>query len=350
MSLGNELLYDFWYLAAPGRSLRKGRTRGRVMLGQGVLIGRDAVGAVFALRDFCPHRGVPLSYGKFDGREIQCCFHGWRFDCTGTCTKIPSLLPTQTFRIDRVKTGRFPCREVEGNIWVYIPRPGNEPPADADLPAVPSTPEMGNGIYRLAAKTIYPCTMDQAAISLVDPAHVSYVHRSWWWRGGTSVKIKEKRFEPSPLGFDMVWHEPSANSKGYRLFGKNMMTEIRFQLPGLRVESIKVGGGQICTLMALTPIGPNETELNLFFYWTSRWITPFFPLFRKFARTFLEQDRAILDKQRQGLNGDPDLMLINDADRPTRWYLQLKKEMVAARNEGRPFQNPIQPTVLRWQT
>jgi len=35
-----------------------------------------------------------------------------------------------------------------------------------------------------------------------------------------------------------------------------------------------------------------------------------------FVRQIIEQDPDILDKQRQGLNEDPPLILINDADKP----------------------------------
>src|SRR5947199_1934515 len=79
-------LADMWYLALAGHKLRRGRTVGMQLLGRPVLIGRDKAGAVFALNDRCPHRGIPLSHGTFDGTEVECCYHGWRFDCSGTCT------------------------------------------------------------------------------------------------------------------------------------------------------------------------------------------------------------------------------------------------------------------------
>src|SRR5438105_12177220 len=83
-------LREAWYYAAPGRGLGRGKLLARVMLGEAIVIGRDSDDAVFALRDPCPHRGMPLSEGRFDGREIECCYHGWRFDTAGACTAIPS--------------------------------------------------------------------------------------------------------------------------------------------------------------------------------------------------------------------------------------------------------------------
>src|ERR1044071_1240662 len=88
-------LREVWYYAVPGRRLGHGRTLAKTILGEPLLLGRDRAGAVFALRDICAHRGMPLSRGRFDGTEIECCYHGWRFDTAGRCTAIPSLVDDQ---------------------------------------------------------------------------------------------------------------------------------------------------------------------------------------------------------------------------------------------------------------
>ena len=53
----------------PGGRLKTGRLVAMTLLGEPLVFGRDHAGAPFALRDNCPHRGVPLSYGAFDGKE-----------------------------------------------------------------------------------------------------------------------------------------------------------------------------------------------------------------------------------------------------------------------------------------
>src|SRR4029077_12063950 len=109
-------LREAWYYAMPGRGLRDGRALARTMLGDPILLGRGRDGAVFALRDICPHRGMPLSAGNFDGGEIECCYHGWRFAPDGRCTAIPSLAEGQAFDLSTVGVARYPAREVQGNI------------------------------------------------------------------------------------------------------------------------------------------------------------------------------------------------------------------------------------------
>src|SRR5580704_15680294 len=220
-------LREAWYYAAAGRQLRRGRVLARVMLGEPVLIGRDRDGAVFALRDICPHRGMPLSAGHFDGREIECCYHGWRFDTRGRCTLIPSLVPGQSFTPGQIRTRLYPAREVQGNIWVFF---GEDPAAAPDIPVLEGfdgrAPDLVESVRFAAA-------IDHAVIGLMDPAHGPFVHRAWWWRSRRSIQEKAKAFAPSPFGFTMTRHAPSRNSRAYRLLGGAPETEIVFRLPSI---------------------------------------------------------------------------------------------------------------------
>ena len=51
-------LREAWYYAVPSQRLRARAMLAKVMLGEPVLIGRNAKGVPFALRDLCPHRGM----------------------------------------------------------------------------------------------------------------------------------------------------------------------------------------------------------------------------------------------------------------------------------------------------
>src|SRR5438874_7646816 len=77
-----------------------------------LVLGRTAEGKAFAMRDSCPHRGIPLSYGRLDGVVVECCYHGWRFDaCSGQCVEIPSLSSQDKLKVERIFAGHFPCEE-----------------------------------------------------------------------------------------------------------------------------------------------------------------------------------------------------------------------------------------------
>ena len=339
-----DWLRDLWYYALPGHRLKRGGHLHRTLLGEPLLVGRDADGRVFAFRDICPHRGIPLSYGRFDGREVECPYHGWRFDTAGRCTLVPSLVEGQKLNLGKLGVRSYPAREVQGNVWVWFGEPSEA------LPEPPSVPGIGERGYDLCQTMIFPSDLDHAVIGLMDPAHGPYVHRSWWWRTKASVHAKQKKFAPSHLGFAMVRHRPSSNSRAYKILGGTPETEIRFQLPGVRIEHVQAGRHVFCGLTAVTPIKPGRTEVNHLIWWTMPWLSLLKPLLKPFARTFLEQDRRVVERQQEGLRHDPKLMLVNDADVQARWYYKLKKEWQRSRAEGREFVNPVPETTLRWRS
>jgi len=87
-----EMLWEFWYPALRSDQLGPRKLRRTMLLDVPLVLGRDASGKPFALRDVCPHRAFPLSFGQFDGRAVECAYHGWQFDAyTGQCVHIPSL-------------------------------------------------------------------------------------------------------------------------------------------------------------------------------------------------------------------------------------------------------------------
>jgi phenylpropionate dioxygenase-like ring-hydroxylating dioxygenase large terminal subunit len=337
-------LREAWYYACPSARLKPGQMRAKVMLGEPLLIGRDADGSVFALRDICPHRGMPLSAGRFDAGQIECCYHGWRFDTAGRCTLIPALVAGQSFPLQRVRLQSYPTHEVQGNIWVFF---GTDPAA---APPVPVLEGLADATPRLVETVAFAAAIDHAVVGLMDPAHGPFVHRAWWWRSRRSIHAKAKAFAPAPWGFAMTRHAPSANSRGYRLLGGSPETEIVFRLPAVRIEHIRSGRHAVCNLTAITPIDNQTSEINHCIYWTAPWLSALKPLLRPYVRAFLHQDRRIMERQRQGLRWNPPLMLIDDADTQAKWYYRLKREYRRARAESRPFENPIEPRTLRWRS
>jgi phenylpropionate dioxygenase-like ring-hydroxylating dioxygenase large terminal subunit len=337
-------LREAWYYAVPSRRLRRRAMLAKVMLGEPILIGRDATGVAFALRDPCPHRGMPLSAGHFDGSEIECCYHGWRFDTSGRCTAIPSLVPGQAFSPARVHTRSYPAREAQGNLWVYF---GEDP---GPAPEIPVLEGFGQCEPNLVETVRFGAAIDHAVVGLMDPAHGPFVHRAWWWRSRRSIQQKAKAFTPSPFGFTMTRHAPSQNSRAYRLLGGTPETEIAFRLPSVRVEHIRAGRHLVCNLTAITPIDHQVAEVNHCVYWTAPWLSAMKPVLLRYTRAFLHQDRDIMERQREGLRFNPPLTLIDDADTQAKWYYRLKREYHRARAENRPFQNPVEPRTLEWRS
>lgn len=340
---GAAPLREMWYYALPGNRLRPGKMQKKILLGEPVLLGRTSEGRVFAFRDICPHRGIPLSFGRFKNDEIECCFHGWRFNSAGHCTAIPSLPADQKFEIGRIGVATYPAREVQGNIWVFF---GNDP---ATAPEIPVLPDIGERAPQLTENLVAHCALDEAVYGLMDPSHNPYVHVSPWWRH-RSVHDKAKDFGPAPYGFTMKRHKPSTNLLPYKILGGAPETEIFFRLPSTRIEIIRFGRHTLYAMSAMTPLGEGETEMNYAAYWTAPWIAAVKPFAKLALRNFIKQDGRILAKQRLGLQYNPPLALIDDADTQARWYYRLKSEYARATSEHRPFVNPVKDRVLRWRS
>ena len=352
------LIYDDWYPAIRSDQLRRGQTATAMLLGIPLLMGRTADDKLFAMRDSCPHRGIPLSYGSFDATGVTCKYHGWRFDpVTGQCREIPSLTPEDTLDCTRIYASAFPCEERDGHAWVYVPGPGSGRVRTEDLHILPPVPEVAKfgSRYRwahLAAEL--PCNVDHGIIGLIDPAHGPFVHQSWWWRGGASIHVKEKQFEPIPQGFRMTAHAPSANSAPYKLlgvYGQPVTTTIDFVLPNRRYETIRCGDKWFSSLTTVTPTTATTCRIDVCGAWNVFYHVPFVTSIAKaFGRRFVEQDRQTMVEQAQGLQFNPSLMLIDDADRPAKWYFALKQARLQMAATGK-FEHPMTgPVLLHWRS
>lgn len=351
----SDLLRDLWYFAATSQELKRGKMFRREILGEPVVLGRDAEGRAFALRDICPHRAVPLSAGRIEAtngvQTVECPYHGWRFGTQdGVCKQIPSLVDGQPYEANRIRVRRFPTHEANGIVLVFV---SADPRFDGD-PSAP--PEFGLGdlvepkfvIYR-----IFAANMDNAVVGLMDPAHVPYVHNQWWWRPPSAgKKLKEKRFVPRERGWAIERHAPSGNSLAYRaLFGGEVTTEICFMLPGFRWEVVDNPTSRLFTLTCLTPENENSTRITQVTYWKNAPLLDVMkPILIPAGREFLDQDGRMVDLQNTGLSYAPSMLWIDDIDVQAKWYLKLKREWTKSREEGREFANPIEPTTLKWMS
>ena len=93
------------------------------LLGEPLVVVRPSTGNGRAFVDECPHRGAPLSLGRFEGDELVCAFHGWRFGPEGAATVHPfTRTVTHRSRLER-DSRRLPgvC-ERYGIVWVALER------------------------------------------------------------------------------------------------------------------------------------------------------------------------------------------------------------------------------------
>ncbi|MBL4869858.1 MAG: Rieske (2Fe-2S) protein, partial [Robiginitomaculum sp.] len=180
MSKLQTFVEDIWYFADFSYTLKRGSMQHKTIAGHPIVIGRGQDGAVFALRDICPHRAAPLSAGRIVGDSVECPYHGWRFGLSdGQCKEIPSICAGQKNPKDGIKLRNYPVQEQGSLVWIYIAKdkkftgnPPLDPPQFAQSHLKP----------RMVERLTLDAHVDHAVIGLMDPAHVSYLHKQWWWR------------------------------------------------------------------------------------------------------------------------------------------------------------------------
>ena len=220
----------------------------------------------------------------------------------------------------------------------------------AERRAVPELAKFGSRFRTAHLAADLPCNVDHGIIGLMDPAHGPFVHQAWWWRSRASIREKTKRFEPIPEGFRMSAHAPSGNSAPYKLlgvYGEPVETTIDFVLPNRRTEIIRCGDKWFSSLTTVTPVTASTCRIDVIAAWNVFYNVPFVtPIAKFFGAKFVRQDQETMIQQAEGLRHNPSLMLIDDADKPAKWYFALKQ----ARLEGtgkHPIDGPVE---LHWRS
>jgi len=174
-------LKNTWYVACMPDDFQD-KPLGRKICGESMVFYRGAKGQAFALEDFCPHRGAPLSLGFVKDGNLVCGYHGLEMGCEGKTIAMPGQ------RVRGFPAIRsFPVVERYGFVWVW---PGQVDKASEDL--IPKFEffdnpawAYGGGLYHIA------CDYRLMVDNLMDLTHETYVHAS---------TIGQKEIDEVPCG------------------------------------------------------------------------------------------------------------------------------------------------------
>ncbi len=207
-----ELIRQYWMPGLPSSELPEpdGPPKKVRLLGEDLVAFRDTRGEVGMLAANCPHRGAALFFGRNEECGLRCAYHGWKFDVSGRCVDMPNEPEESTFK-DKVRARAYPCRDVNGVIWVYM-GPRETPP-----------PFPTFEINTLPAEQVYPplmmleeCNYMQALEGDIDSSHIDFVHaklRPDSKGRGTWHRDKRPRLEMLPTDYGAcysarrVWHD-----------------------------------------------------------------------------------------------------------------------------------------------
>ncbi|MEM9154178.1 MAG: aromatic ring-hydroxylating dioxygenase subunit alpha [Cyanobacteria bacterium P01_F01_bin.33] len=159
----------FWYPVIPMNLLQEA-PQPFTLLGQPIVLWRTDTGMPAAVRDRCCHRSAQLSLGCINDGRICCPYHGWQFDETGACVRVPQLKEGSAIP-SGYKVEAYRCREQYGYAWVCLEEP------IADIPHIAETTTAG---YRTIHEFYEPwrCAGLRVMENELDLAHPTFVHTS----------------------------------------------------------------------------------------------------------------------------------------------------------------------------
>lgn len=160
---------DAWYVAAWDHEVTR-TPMSRTVAKKPMALYRQQDGTAVALADACWHRLAPLSKGTVIGDDVQCPYHGIRYNGAGRCT----FMPAQDTINPSARVQSFPVVERDRYVWVW---PGN--PEHADPALVPDMHQLSSPEWAGDGRTIEAgCNYQLVLDNLMDLTHEEFVHSS----------------------------------------------------------------------------------------------------------------------------------------------------------------------------
>jgi len=215
----DPVMFNDWHPVAEARTVVADKLTPASLLGQDMVLFRDAEGGVHAWEDRCPHRGTRFSIGHISKGEVVCAYHAWTFAPSGQCTRIPALPDHKPAASTCARA--YAATERYGLVWVCLGTPAGDVlpfPEYAD----PNLRKVICGPYDV------PTSGPRIVENFLDLAHFPYVH--------TGILGDPARTEVRDYKVDSAWDD-GAGGTGVRA------TECYFWQP--QTNSLAHGGSEV---------------------------------------------------------------------------------------------------------
>ncbi|KAI9129157.1 Rieske 2Fe-2S domain-containing protein [Acaryochloris sp. CCMEE 5410] len=279
--------------------------------------------------DICPHKLTQLSLGKIqDDGTLVCRQHGWQFDCSGQCVKIPMLADSDSsaavYRNVRSHVPTYPTQVAQELLWVWLDcSSAAQEECQQKQPATLPDPseQWTEAEWHLSDVPVgYTVSLE----SSLDPSHAQFLHEGiFGFSPATAMPMRDFELEGEMSAEDgfMLRHG------GYNAFNQGMRATRRFCPPCANMTQyhLPTGGIQIFQLyfVPTTPghcryIGkfaidtpPPAPRFN-FFQWANRQLWGLLPqdvqvgLQHLGAYKLSDQDITAMHAQEQNEAADPE--------------------------------------------
>jgi len=298
---------DAWYPACVSTALGARAPLAAQVLGVPLCVWRTDDGSPAAVLDRCPHRNVPLSMGRVRqtskrGGEIECRYHGWRFDAQGTLTAVPGLPVVDGARLDgpgRCTTG-YRVVEADGFVWVWL---SPTPPESTTTPTPPRLPQLDlNGYTHIRQSLRVEGTLHSTLENILDVPHTAFLH-------GGLFRTDEKKHEVECIvqrGRDSVVAEFVGEPRPEGVVGRILSPSggvvqhwDRFLMPSIAQVEYRIGDeNHVVVTSVCTPVAETVTDMHTVASVRTRLpIGPLAALAGPVAWRILAQDKEILAAQ-----------------------------------------------------
>ena len=267
-----------------------------MLLGEPLVLWRDAHGGVRASRDVCVHRGTALSLGRVEGDEIVCAYHGWRYGADGACTAIPQLAePTRV--PSRARAVTYHARERYGIVWAAL---------DAPARPIPEVPELDDAAWRVVrtGPFAWKCDASRQVENFTDFGHFAFVHAGLLGDPAQPVVAAHEVTVDGPV-LRYAYGRPDApNTDEFPVFAAEerkdatRRTRYALHLPYTVVEHIDWGGRDgLVYFFASQPVGDDRC---IGYCLVARNYNLDQPdeIIQAFERTIFGQDQRVVESQR----------------------------------------------------
>lgn len=237
-------LGSYWHPIAMASEVVE-QPRRFTLLGESIVAFRDTQG-VAAFKDLCIHRGTALSLGYVTDGRITCLYHGWEYDRTGACVRIPSL-PKGSAIPRKARAIVYRAQEAYGLVWVAL----NDPVAP--IPRWPEDAWKNESFHVfLATRQTWHANAGRIVENAMDFSHFNFAHKGLTELADGPV-IKSHIVEWTNYGLHYEYYDAKI-TREYSLYAP-------FTLHDRKVEAN--GDTSVLTVIA-APIDANTTHVYQF--------------------------------------------------------------------------------------